>query len=124
MAFVNDQNETPYKTIDREREITLFCMGGIGRDPGHYYELHVKDKIMKFSAYYQIEKLGRLNEEGREMANVVYSIFQVTIPKDFDFEKAELRQLITEALQAYGFLYQTKDVNQVSVTFSSRISTL
>ena len=51
MVFVNDRSEKPWRTIDRERNATLICLGQQGGDEPQKFELILDEQKIKFSAW-------------------------------------------------------------------------
>ena len=50
-----------------------------------------------------------------------WKIHQVTMPESLAAQKDVIRQLISEALQEYGFVFRKQDISQINVTISPQI---
>lgn len=95
MAFVNDRSETPWKTIDRERNITLQKKYSYP-DGINGYQLDIDGAIVKLKAF----------EETRPSKDNKWSIkrkiFGLYIPSEAALDKKQVIQLIEEAFQVHG----------------------
>lgn len=108
MAFVNEKDKR--RTIDYERNAILHYTRSAGMGEADLFELRWGDSIIEFGA---TRKMPMKDDE------VIWSIFQVSIPDNLESKSAEIKNLICESLAEYGYLYTKK--THVIINISERI---
>lgn len=110
---------TLYKwTIDRERDVYLVVVnaGGGGYDGTpvrEYYVLWWKGEVISFGAD---QSLNGTKETG---VVLTWKVNRLNIPPALHERKDEVKQLIREALDVQGLLYNRSRVSAVNVQFNS-----
>jgi len=110
---------TLYKwTIDRERDaylvVTNVLGGGYeGTPPDYYYVLTWNGEQVSFAAE---ESLSSSKENGTVVS---WKIHHLDIPSVLEEHKNQVLQLIRDALDAQGWLYDRSRVSAVNVQFDS-----
>lgn len=117
MAFVNEQIDPLTRhTIDRERGVVLKRTSGSG--PNHDpmdFELTVENEgTIHFSAMRSVETIFQ------QGSNVLWILHRIAIPANFSRSTEDIKKLIAEALDGYGFaasrdLVLTLEVNTTHV---------
>ena len=111
MGFVNERLENHQRqTIDRERGIVLRVENGPGPDNDWRFHLALPEGDVYFRAvrrFHQVE------------SHIEWFILQTYAPDHIKQDKAKLRGLITEAMDAFGFAASKEDNDLVTVTFCS-----
>ncbi|UJP04802.1 MAG: hypothetical protein LZF61_08040 [Nitrosomonas sp.] len=111
MGFVNERLENHQRqTIDRERGIVLKRVEGGG--PGNDYRFHLA--LPEGDVYFRAHQRFHQAE-----GHIEWFILQTYAPDHIKQDKARLRGLITEAMDAYGFSASKEDNDRVTVTFCS-----
>jgi len=105
-------------TIDRERDVYLVVAsiwgGGYeGTPPDYYYVLSWKDELILFSAE---EYLSGTRETDQTLT---WKVHRLEIPESLQDKKEEVLQLIREALDAQGWLYNRDCLEAVFVEFGA-----
>lgn len=109
MGFVNDKSEKPWKTIDRERNITLINQ-----------KIRVDDAVREFTLdidgekYFFLARRGDKYVDGQENLDVTWEVLEINPKSEFD---ERLRAIIQEALGAFGTYYRTEKVTNLNVEF-------
>ena len=121
MAFVNEKESL--RTVDYERDIILKC---ISRRPTEehrtIFEIYWKDKKINFSADSKHEIPASPNTLlERPNKKVFWDIQDIFIPKDLFNKKAEIKEIIIEALKKRGFFCDDDNV-KVKIKFSKHVS--
>lgn len=119
MAFVNEKpGNLPrdgWRTIDYGRNAYLVskgtCHGRESRSGGEKFDFFYKGKSFPFAAYIDHELLGK-------QQNIHWEIFQLSIPGELEADRNEILTLISDALDAYGSMYDRTDILKVTVNFS------
>jgi len=102
-------------TIDRERNAYLVPLGGgLGEIPG-VFGLVWNDAIISFQAVREL-KLG-MDKSGKEIV-LIWNIPTIVLPKSLHTQKDAIKQLIIDALDAYGLLSDRKGVDSVVINFA------
>ncbi|MBP6367333.1 MAG: hypothetical protein KBA82_12205 [Nitrosomonas sp.] len=115
MGFVNERLENhEWQTIDRERGIVLKKVSGPGPDSYFKFNLIFEGEGVNFSAYQKMKQL----KDGDE---IEWQVLEIYAPSHIKQDKSRLHELITEALDAYGFASSRKFVKNLIVTFSPNI---
>ena len=107
MVFVCESDK--YRVIDYERNIVLYPKEGVYFNKGELFELHWNEDIVQFGAYSYFEY------DENNKAAITWKIFQYRMPKTLEPKHDEVRQLITEALDAFGFWFTHSHVREVKV---------
>ena len=111
MGFVNEELENyERQTIDRERGIVLKREGNPGYSNDWQFHLALPEGDVYFRANQRFHQA-----EG----HIEWFILQTYAPDHIKQDKARLRGLITEAMDAYGFSASKKDTDRVTVAFSN-----
>lgn len=105
-------------TIDRERNVFLVVTniwgGGYEGTPEDYdYVLSWQDELIPFAA---VQKLGGNKVDGVVMS---WQVHRLEVPSTLRDRKDDVLQLIREALDAQGWLYDRNRLASVDVQFDS-----
>lgn len=106
MGFVNDRSEEPWKTIDREREITLINTG-VSQDGEWFFSLDIKGKKNRFDAIRGSEITQN------KLLNISWKIIRMSAAKG----DQSVKKIITEGLEAHGNIYSHELVQSIKVEF-------
>lgn len=111
MPFVKDMNEKPWKIIDEERGAVFYRKGATGgsSDPMDVFELHWSGGVVTV-----VVKSHVFNK-----SEVEYEIRALTISESLKPKQIELVELISEALDVYGFGWRRDWLDAVSVSLST-----
>lgn len=117
MGFVNDKSEKPWKTIDRERGITLITVKNNSPELGtNTFKLDIQGKQVGFYGIRWTNLVKHLKKD-----NITWKIYGVCwTGKErwgSDGVGDDVLQIIEEAMQTYGFLHSTDLVNTTTVEF-------
>ncbi len=119
MGFVNEDIENRDRhTIDKERKIIL-SRDGYNLD--YYLEkfkLTVNGTIVKFEARSSKQRDENSNPQEPYNVDVIWTIYQIIIPKKFQSKHKEVKNLIVEALEAYGDNHKKENAKTVTVNFN------
>lgn len=96
-------------TIDRDRNAVLIIIGGGTPEIPEFYALIWKGDIIKFSA---ISKVSSSPETGRIIS---WDIFDIDIPIPLQSKQEDICQLIREAIDAKGWLYDRDCLRNVII---------
>ena len=113
MAFVSNYAEKI--VIDKERNASLKRTNWEGRIRRSYFELTWNGSRITFTAEDNSETL---HKEGKNYNIIYWHILGWNIPPSTDTDIEEVKKIVTEALDAYGFNYSKKFVSEVHVDFS------
>lgn len=97
IAGISKASELWLWTIDRERDVfLLYLLGGDTKRPA-CYALILKDEIVTFNA--------NLKGDGNRKTGVkvFWKVFNLRISQTLEVQREEIKQLICEALDTYGF---------------------
>ncbi len=116
MPFVTQLDQKPMRIIDQEREAVVYRAGGTGGSSENLevFELHWRNQKTVCIVEPKI-----LNKD-----EVIYSIRQLTIPDSLKESQDEIVQLISDALDAYGYGWRRDFVSKLSVILSPKFVVL
>lgn len=124
MPFINERPEVPSadnkcRTIDHERNVFFFLVRGVRpEDERKKFILNVAGDEVKIitSCRQSLDK----NELDKRLYIMDWLVEEIH-PRDNQINKAFLNSLITEALEAYGWNYDTSKASSVTVEFSNEL---
>lgn len=117
MAFVNEKSEIPSKnrTVDYERDAVLKGGAENIRYPrvpySQAFTLTWKGEKIEFGTRFKIEALAPDGSKGR----MTYYIEKCVYPEHLRAHKAEIIQMILEAVHTYGVCYGTREGTEIVV---------
>jgi hypothetical protein len=98
--------------VDREHDVYLFHLRGSGPERPAFFGMYVQGEIVIFRAY---EGGTGNNKNGVVLS---YKISNLRIPQALEAQSEEIKQLIQEALDAYGLYGDRSHVKAVYVEFT------
>lgn len=115
MGFVNDRPN--YQIIDYERNIVFKPVSGVGSMPPNLnlFELEINGEVIQIQAMFSYKTEGEFYKYNWEIES--FSGFRQRSKED----NRNICNLIKEALDVYGFLFQKKNVLETNVEPSSRL---
>lgn len=117
MPFINDTTDISNpRTIDKERGITLRDVTPLWPGMKPRFVLEWGDQEIPFGGEREAE-----NIEGTQNFNAIWTITYITLPEGFEHPKEELFQVISEALDTYGYFYRREFVGNVTVGFDDNV---
>lgn len=122
MPFINEKqglSADNWRTVNYERDAILQSHGSThgtvvhGRGSGEKFTLTWKGEAISFQAD-SISSIG----DNPQKPDFRWVIVQLAIPSSFKANIAEIRQLISDGLTEWGFIYDRSRVNKVEVDFT------
>ncbi len=117
MAFVNETKKgEEYKTIDRERDLTLYRKKASGgsSDLIEVFELMWGEEKIIFST-----RPKAIKNQGK--GDIHHEVLFLEIPENLKKFQPEIKEFITEALDAFGAYWHRDKVDSVLVSFSPEL---
>lgn len=113
MAFVNERQHRPRRTIDYDRNVTLYRVGASGGSSEHIetFELHWNGSIISFAT-------KQTTIDNGAKGDLHHDVMGLEIPEDLVDKKDQILDLIREALDEFGTYWNRDKVDKVSITFS------
>jgi hypothetical protein len=107
MVFISEIDKL--RVIDYERNVILYPKDGVPFGKGRFFELHWGENIIEFGAYLSME----FDKGGKATLN--WKIFQYRMPRILESKHDDVRNLIYEALDAFGYAFTRASVTKVNV---------
>jgi hypothetical protein len=118
MGFVNeDIGNRDRHTIDKDRNIILSKNGYSLDSYARKFILDIDGVHVNFEAKSIQNKHENSNPEEPYNVDVVWKINHLIVPKKLQSKQKEIRDLITEALKAYGINHKRENASHVAVDF-------
>ena len=116
MGFVNEKKDHfNYQTIDHERKIVLKKLkSGLPTGPEEF-GLYLDNEETKFWAYRNVDHYKNKNDY------IKWRVVKLQIPKALKNKKADILEIIEEALDEYGFASSRDGIEKLEVTFEAQI---
>lgn len=111
MAFKNEYEND--RTIDHESGAFLVYEGGTPERGIERFSFHWKGETMKFYA-----KEGLEYDDNNKCTAIHWTFFNVGIPDHMQDQREEIGNMIKQALEAHGYLYERERYQEVSATFN------
>lgn len=116
MGFINEKqgikDRTLWQTIDHERNLILKNPYRDAKSKIEGFELQIAGRTVRF--------LTRLKKEFTDKRSIFsYHVMAIHVTEVLKNQEEEIRQYITEALDAFGCQYRKSRITTVKVTFSN-----
>ena len=117
MAFENDRTEiSKPHTIDRDRGIILRDVTPFIPDMQPRFTLEWGDHTIHFGGARTTEDIA-----DTKTYNIAWTITYIKVPHEFEYDKNQIFQVISEALDTYGDFFRRENVQDVTVNFDDNV---
>ncbi len=114
MPFVNERTEDgQWQTIDRDRGVILLYDGRLGADHPYNFFFKFEDATLR------VEAFRRLQTQSNNKYLITWNIVGLHIPEHLADKTEEIKDLLSEAFDVCGFLFNRKYAEAVNVEFSA-----
>lgn len=100
------------KTIDDETGAYLVYEGGINYPGMERFSFHWNGVKMEFEAHEDTEY-----DENNKKIKIHWKFFQIDIPHDMQNQRNEIANMIKQALEAHGYIYDTDEYKSITAEF-------